>query len=206
MAKSRKTKPSFDEPAKAAGAGDTGWVYRTEPAPPPVRPAKAPAPAPVRAVVAPAAARTALAVTPAVAVPAASQDIVDRHALYAAAAGLVPMPIVDVAAIGAVQLSMVRALAEHYRVAFDGNRGKALITALSSGAISTAAGRSVLAGLMKLVPVAGTVFSVATMPAFASAATHALGRVCMNHFSAGGTLETLDLRHAKDAFDRHLAA
>src|SRR5579862_2060731 len=39
MAKSKKPKPSFDEPTDAKGPSDTGWVYRSDP------PAAATAPA-----------------------------------------------------------------------------------------------------------------------------------------------------------------
>jgi uncharacterized protein (DUF697 family) len=182
MAKSRKTKPSFDAPGAAAGGSDTGWVYRSEPtgrhtANPPiidVPPSRPAAEAPDAALR-----------------EAAARSIVDRYAKFAAAAGLVPIPLLDTAAIAGVQLKMLDELSQHFDVPFSRERGKAIVAALAGGAGSTWSSGHVVKFLMKRVPVAGTLFQVATEPALASAATYAIGRVFITHFASGGTLDTL---------------
>ena len=86
-------------------------------------------------------------------------QIVDRFSLYSGAAGLIPVPLVDVATVGGVQLQMLRKLSEIYSVPFTENRGKSIIASLAgalipaSGATSTAMG---VGSLLKSLPGIGT--------------------------------------------------
>ena len=57
----------------------------------------------------------------------AASKLVDRFSLWSGAAGLIPLPIVDIAAVGGVQLEMLRRLSDIYGVPFVENRGKSLI-------------------------------------------------------------------------------
>ena len=43
-----------------------------------------------------------------------AEDIIKRKTLYAAGAGLIPFPILDVATLLGVQLTMIRSLADLY--------------------------------------------------------------------------------------------
>jgi uncharacterized protein (DUF697 family) len=214
MAKSRKPKPSFDGPGESEGSADTGWVYRTErliesatPSPatiaePPVvavapvvpaTPVILEAPAPV-----PAAAPLAQAPVP---VPYAlakrADQIVERYTAVAAAASLLPVPVIDAAAISAVQLTMVRALAAHYSVPFHRDRGKALVTAILGGILPVASGPGVVRFVLGLVPGAGPLVALATLPALGGGVTYAVGQAFASHFAAGGTLEDLDVERSR---------
>ena len=44
----------------------------------------------------------------------AASQLVDRFSLWSGAAGLIPIPLVDVVAVGGVQLQMLRKLSEIY--------------------------------------------------------------------------------------------
>jgi uncharacterized protein (DUF697 family) len=113
--------------------------------------------------------------------------LVDRFAIWAGCAGLVPLPLVDVAAIGVLQLQMLRRLSQIYDVPFAENRGKALIASLAGTAVpltSTVGVTSMLKGL----PLIGTTVSLIAMPALAGAATFAIGKAFIQHFVSGGTL------------------
>src|SRR3984893_12969848 len=57
--------------------------------------------------------------------------LVDRFSLWSGAAGLIPIPLVDIAAVGGVQLQMLRKLSEIYGVPFTENRGKSIIASLA---------------------------------------------------------------------------
>ena len=61
----------------------------------------------------------------------AASKLVDRFALWSGVAGLVPVPVIDVLAVGGLQLQMLRRLSQIYGVEFSENRGKALIAALA---------------------------------------------------------------------------
>ena len=58
-------------------------------------------------------------------------ELVDRLSLWSGAAGLIPVPLVDIAAVGGVQLHMLRRLSEIYGVPFSENRGKSILTSLA---------------------------------------------------------------------------
>src|SRR5262245_46688535 len=62
-------------------------------------------------------------------------NLVDRFSLYSGVAGLIPLPFVDLAAIGGVQLQMLRRLSEIYGVPFSENLGKSLIASLAGTAV-----------------------------------------------------------------------
>jgi uncharacterized protein (DUF697 family) len=134
--------------------------------------------------------------------PTSNQDkaaeLVNRYTAWAAAAGVIPVPIVDAVAIGGVQLKMLREIAAIYGVEFSENRGKSIVAALV-GALGSAGAAPVAAmgvtSALKFIPVIGTVLASVTMPAFSAAATYAIGKVFIRHFESGGTL--LDL-HPQD--------
>jgi uncharacterized protein (DUF697 family) len=113
--------------------------------------------------------------------------LVERFSLWSGAAGLIPLPFVDLAAVGGVQIRMLARISKTYSVPFSENRGKALIASLAGSMIpvSSAIGA---ASLIKTVPVMGTAVSVFAMPAMSAGATYAIGMVFIEHFNSGGTL------------------
>lgn len=175
MPRAKKSKPSFDAPADtaAAPAAAPEWVYRTDA--PTGAPAAAQADAP-----APASPRSK-----------GAHAIVDRHAKYSAAAGLVPLPTVDLAAIAGVQVSMLRGLAAHYGVPFSRERGQALVTALVGGLMPSLAG-------YQLLKVVGPLAGMLGISGFAMASTWAVGRVFIAHFEAGGSLLDVNVEQARE--------
>jgi uncharacterized protein (DUF697 family) len=120
---------------------------------------------------------------------------------WATGAGLVPFPLLDLAAITAVQVRMVQQLARVYGVPFRADAVKRIIGVVvgSGGAVLVAAP---VASLMKVFPVVGTFLSTFVEPAAAAASTYALGHVFLQHFESGGTLLNLD----PDAMRQHYYA
>ena len=114
-------------------------------------------------------------------------ELVDRLSLWSGAAGFIPIPIVDIAAVGGVQLHMLRRLAEIYEVPFSENRGKSILTSLA-GAVIPATTATTATSLVKGIPILGTAIGTLTMPAVAGCATWVIGRVFIKHFASGGTL------------------
>ena len=60
-----------------------------------------------------------------------ASQLVDRFSLWSGAAGLIPIPLVDVVAVGGVQLQMLRRLSEMYGVPFSDNRGKSILASFA---------------------------------------------------------------------------
>jgi uncharacterized protein (DUF697 family) len=117
----------------------------------------------------------------------AASKLVDRFSLWSGAAGLIPVPLIDVVAVGGVQLQMLRRLSQIYGVPFSDNLGKSVIASLAGSMIPATSGMGV-ASAMKGVPLIGMTVAVLTMPALSAGATYAIGKAFIQHFRSGGTL------------------
>ena len=116
-----------------------------------------------------------------------ASKLVDRFALWSGVAGLVPIPVLDVAAVGGLQIQMVRRISQIYDVDFSENRGKALIASIAGSMIPATSGIGA-ASVLKAVPVIGTIAGGFVMPALSAGATYAIGKAFIQHFATGGTL------------------
>jgi uncharacterized protein (DUF697 family) len=125
-------------------------------------------------------------VTPATRHELASK-LVDRFSIWGGVAGLIPIPVVDVVAVGGLQLQMLRRLSQIYEVPFSDNSGKALIASLAGAMIPASSGVGA-ASVLKAVPVLGTIAASFVMPALSAGATYAIGKAFVQHFESGGTL------------------
>lgn len=125
--------------------------------------------------------------------------IAKHHILASMGVGLIPVPLVDLAALTGVQLNMIRKLCKEYDVPFKEDRGKSIVTSLLGGLLSTEIGAS-LSSLIKCLPVIGQTVGAATMPVIAGASTYAIHVVFVKHFEEGGTILDLDPAKMKSFF------
>ena len=131
-----------------------------------------------------------------------ASQIIRRHAAYAAAGGLVAIPIVELAICTTIQLRMIAKLCDEYDVAFSENAVKAAVGALVGSVIPiSSVGYSVFAAA-RAVPGVGQFLGILTVPALAGALTWAVGRVFAWHFASGGDLENFDADASKDQFKK----
>jgi uncharacterized protein (DUF697 family) len=117
----------------------------------------------------------------------AASKLVDRFAIWSGVAGLVPVPVIDVLAVGGLQLQMLRRLSQIYGVEFSDNRGKALIAALAGCMIPATSGMGA-ASALKAIPVVNILAAGFVMPVLSAGATYAIGKAFVQHFESGGTL------------------
>lgn len=113
--------------------------------------------------------------------------IVERHANMSTVGGILPVPILNVAAITAVMVRMVRQLSNLYGVPFQRNRAHALIIGLMGGVMPTGLASAASSALVYVVPganVLGLVVSSVT----AGTCARSLGRLFIDHFESGATL------------------
>lgn len=116
-----------------------------------------------------------------------ASKLVNRFAVWSGVAGLIPLPFVDVAAVGGLQLQMLRRISQIYDVAFSDNRGKALIASLAGCMIPASSGLGA-ASALKAVPLVGTMVSGFVMPVLSAGASYAIGKAFIEHFESGGSL------------------
>lgn len=124
-------------------------------------------------------------------------QIINRYTLYGACAGLIPVPLIDIAAVSAVQFDMIKKLSKQYGVDFKQFTGKAWIASISGSLVAR-----FLASTFKSIPFVGGIFGGLSMALFSGAATFALGKVIELHFERGGTPETFNLKAYRSDFDR----
>jgi uncharacterized protein (DUF697 family) len=117
----------------------------------------------------------------------AASKLVDRFAIWSGVAGLIPVPVVDVVAVGGLQVQMLRRLSQIYDVEFSENRGKALIAALAGCMIPATSGMGA-ASALKAVPIVNLLAAGFVMPVLSAGATYAIGKAFIQHFESGGTL------------------
>ena len=155
-------------------------------------------------VLSPGAAETVPAAAPTVD-PDRLEQIARNHILAALGVGLVPLPLVDVAGIFAVNLDLIRVLAKEYGVSFRAEWGKSALGALLGGVLPTALGGAVIS-LLKFVPVIGQTAGAVAFPVLAGAVTYAVYKVFVLHFASGGTFLTFDPAKVQDYFRAQVEA
>jgi uncharacterized protein (DUF697 family) len=140
-----------------------------------------------------------------------ASKLVDRFTLWSGAAGLIPVPIVDVVAVAGLQIQMLRRLSEIYDVPFSENRGKSIVASIV-GSLIPASSSAMTLGLvstLKSFPGVGTAIAL-LMPGFSGYATWVIGKVFTKHLTSGGTLLDFNprdyrefIRAQKEAFACH---
>ena len=139
---------------------------------------------------------------------AEASRLVERFTLWSGAAALVPVPLIDIAAVGGLQIEMVRRLSHIYGVPFAENRGKSIIASIAGSLLPASAASTTTVGalsMLKFLPGFGLTIAVIAMPAFSACATFVIGRVFIKHFASGGTLLDFDLPTYREFIDAQKA-
>ena len=110
-----------------------------------------------------------------------AHKIVERHRNYAGLSGLLPLPIVTVAGVAAINLRMVKRLSDLYGVPFQRDRTRAIIVALIGGAVPTGLGVTTASALAFAIP-APALVGLAVSAVTAGAMTRSIGLVFVEHF------------------------
>lgn len=124
-----------------------------------------------------------------------AEATVRRFSYYAAGAGAIPFPGLDLFTIIGVELKMVRDVALIYGVGFDEIRARAILGSVLGGLLpaNAAAGvRALYSTLYRSIPGVGTIFNLVVLPASAAASNYVLGQAFIEHFEGGGTFLDID--------------
>lgn len=125
-----------------------------------------------------------------------SNSIIQNHMVWSMGAGFIPIPIVDLFAVSAIQLDMIRQMCKVYDIDFKGTEGKAIITALTGSSLARIGARAV-----KFIPGVGSILGGVTMAVLSGGSTYALGEVFKKHFETGGTFLDFDPGRLRKYYD-----
>jgi uncharacterized protein (DUF697 family) len=139
-------------------------------------------------------------------VHAEAARVISTAVKWSAAAAIVPVPYVDLLALGAVQVKMVRDLAQVYGLEADSETLKGVISALLGTLAPAAISGGLLGSALKVVPVGGTIVGSVGLAAFGSAATYAIGKIFVTHFEKGGTLKSFSAEAIEADLKKEFAA
>lgn len=146
------------------------------------------------------------AVDPAAEINQLKADVViSRHVAAAAGAGLIPLPVVDLAAVAGIQLSMLAQICSIYGQPFSREAAKSVIASLVGGAVGAGASVWTIGSRLKFIPVIGTVASWVVTPAASGVATYAIGKVFVHHLANGGTLFSFEANKMKGYTEKAIA-
>src|SRR5215468_5965867 len=118
---------------------------------------------------------------------AQARAIVDRHATYSAFGGILPLPIASAAGITTIIIRMVKMLSNLYGVPFERDRARAIVAGLVGGAAPTGFAAVTTSTLFFVVP-SGLLLGTVVSAISAVACTRSIGRVFIEHFESGATL------------------
>lgn len=129
-----------------------------------------------------------------------SLQVVRKYMLWSLGAGLIPVPLLDIATVTGVQMKMISEISKVYGVDFKENRAKNIISALFSSVSANTFAYGTVGSAIKSIPLVGTLVGSVTMPFFSGAFAYALGSVFINHFENGGTFLDFDSDKVKTHF------
>ncbi len=130
-----------------------------------------------------------------------ADQTIDSHVLWAMGAGAIPLPILDVAAVTAVQLNLCKELCMIYQSDYNEAYAKNIISALAGASLA-----KIGASFLKAIPVVGAFLGSMPMVVLAGASTYAMGQVFKKHLEIGGFLSAFSFENAQkiyeDAFEK----
>jgi uncharacterized protein (DUF697 family) len=126
----------------------------------------------------------------------------DRHARagqiissamgWSAASAAIPMPILDLLALGGVQAKMIIDLSRLYGQEASGETARGFVSVLLGVLLPGAGAGALASSSAKVLPGWGTAIGVVSLATLGAAASYAIGKVFVRHFEKGGTIATFD--------------
>lgn len=121
--------------------------------------------------------------------------IVRRYTMVSAAAGVVTVPVLDVAALGAIHIALIKEITTHYGAEFSEHAARNILIAIGASLIPGSIGSVFARRALRLLPFVTPGIGLAAMSASSAVVSYLLGTVFVRHFEAGGTLDTFDVAH-----------
>ena len=121
--------------------------------------------------------------------------IIRKNMIWAMGAGAIPVPVADVVAVTAIQLDMLKELCSHYEAAYAEQKGKSIVTALTSSIMARYA-----ASAIKSLPGLGSIIGGVSMVVMSGASTYAIGHLFDKYLSEEGSFDSINMDEAKVVF------
>ncbi|WP_397589680.1 YcjF family protein [Sphingorhabdus sp.] len=130
---------------------------------------------------------------------------IKRYSAASAGFGIIPIPALDITAIGTSQFLMIRSVAKIYGLDLSKDRVRAIVSTTVGGVAPVLLGGG-LSSIFKMIPVVGTIVGAVTLPSIAGLTTLTLGNALADHLDAGGSLDELGLAQLRATFNSEFRA
>lgn len=117
-----------------------------------------------------------------------AMKIVKTWSQWSIAAGIVPVPLMDIALVSGIQVKMIYDLCQVYNIPFEKKSALAVASGLVGGSFSAGVARTIGEMALKSIPYVEQVLQ----PTLSFATTYSMGYVFVKHFENSGTLMNFD--------------
>lgn len=124
-----------------------------------------------------------------------ANKIIEKHVIWSLGGGLIPIPLVDFAAVTAIQVDMLGQLANLYGVKYTESNGKKLVVALTGTTLA-----KIGSSFLKVIPGFGSVIGGVSMAILSGASTYAVGQVAIQQFELGNDIFNIDIDIAQETY------
>lgn len=135
----------------------------------------------------------------------AAGEIIATSAKWSVAASLIPIPFLDVAALGAIQTNMIVDLASLYDQKVTKQAVRGVISVLLGTLVPVSATQFAVTSGAKLIPGYGTVIGTLSLATFGTAATYSIGKVFVRHFEMGGSVGNFSVNAVQNDLKKEFA-
>ncbi len=130
----------------------------------------------------------------------AAAKLISSACAWSAGAGLLPVPVLDLVALAAVQAQLCNDIANIYGESFSKDASKSIVSILWGTLVPGALGSG-----LKSIPGLGYLVGSVAFGAFAAGSTYAVGKVMVRHFENGGTVYSFDAKSVGEDLKKEFA-
>jgi uncharacterized protein (DUF697 family) len=126
---------------------------------------------------------------------AEAMAIVRHYVLISAGAGLITLPVLDVSVLAGVHVALIKALSDFYGIEFSDHTARNIVIAIGASLVPGTIGSILGRRLLSVLPFVTPPLALASMSGASAFVSYSLGRIFIEHFEAGGTLQNFDVAH-----------
>ena len=127
-------------------------------------------------------------------------DLIKRYCYWSFSASLIPVPIVDLAAMVTIQVKMIQEISKLYKVPLSEEKAKKTVAVLLANVPSLS-----FMSLAKLAPGIGYLAVTIPLTTINVTNTYAVGKILAHHFESGHAVDSLGSRSQKAVLQSTLA-
>ena len=113
-------------------------------------------------------------------------DLIKRYCYWSFSISLIPVPIVDLAAMVTIQVKMIQEISKLHKIPLSDEKAKKTVAVLIANVSSSS-----FMGLAKLAPGIGYLVVTIPLATINVTNTYAVGKIFAHHFESGHTIDSL---------------